>query len=232
MSSLGQWLRPALTVPKTPWGAGESNWRAKPSTLLALLVGLSLFGAGEAALVAANIGQSPWVVFADGLHHTFGIGIGIGTFYISLGVLLLWIPLKRKPGLGTVLNIVVIAWVLELMIPVFPNPTNPIAQVVEVLFGIALVGLGSGLYITCNLGAGPRDGLMTGLHEVTGIRIGRVRLTIEIIVLIVGWLLGGKVGIGTVLFAMLIGQSVAIWFGIVGNIERKQTVEETNNDLL
>ena len=221
MSSLGQWLRPSLTVPKTPWGAGESNWKAKPQTLLALVFGLACFGAGEAALVAADIGQSPWTVFADGIHHTFGISIGFSTFYISLVVLLLWIPLKRKPGLGTVLNIIIISAVLELMIPVFPHPTNPVAQVAEVLFGIALVGLGSGLYITSNLGAGPRDGLMTGLHEKTGIRISRVRLGIEVIVLIAGWLLGGKVGIGTVMFAMLIGQSVAIWFGVVGRIKHQ-----------
>lgn len=215
MASIGQWLRPALTVPKTSWSAGESNWKVSPKTFMVLMLGLWLFGTGEAFLVDAGIGQSPWVVLAYGLAKTFNMTIGETTFFTSVAVLLLWIPLKRRPGLGTVMNIVVVATALEVMIKFLPSPTNFIAQLVEVLIGIAIVGLASGLYITCNVGPGPRDGLMTGLNARTGIRVGRVRLAIEVVVLTIGWFLGGIVGIGTLLFALLIGQAVAMAFGLV-----------------
>lgn len=215
MSSLGEWLRPSRTVPVTPWAAGATNWKPAPKTLAALLFGLWLFGSGEAALVAANCGVSPWVVFAQGISLKTGISIGWSTFVISVCVLLLWIPLRRRPGLGTVLNIIVIAFALQVMIPHFPSPDAKWLQVLEAFFGVALVGLGSAFYITSNVGPGPRDGLMTGLHDKTGIRIGRVRLAIEAVVLVIGYALGGKVGIGTLIFALFIGQSVALWFGVV-----------------
>ncbi|NBO25951.1 MAG: hypothetical protein EBU89_03920 [Actinobacteria bacterium] len=218
MASFGQWLRPALTVPKTSWSAGESNWKVTPKTFLVLVLGLWLFGTGEALLIDASIGQSPWTVLADGLAKTLDMTIGETTFITSITVLLLWIPLKRRPGLGTVMNILVIAVAIDVMTPLLPTPTNVVAQTIEVLIGILLVGLASALYITCNVGSGPRDGLMTGLNERTGIRIGRVRTGIEVIVLTIGWLLGGVVGIGTLLFALLIGQSVAIAFGLVERI--------------
>ena len=174
MPSIGQWLRPALTVPKTSWSAGESNWKVTPKTFLVLVLGLWLFGTGEALLIDASIGQSPWTVLADGLAKTLDMTIGETTFITSITVLLLWIPLKRLPGLGTVMNILVIAVAIDVMTPLLPTPTNVVAQTVEVLIGILLVGLASALYITCNVGSGPRDGLMTGLNERTGIRIGRV----------------------------------------------------------
>ena len=215
MSVIGNWLRPALTVPKTSWSAGTSNWKVSPKTFFVLVLGLWLFGTGEAAILAAGIGQSPWTVLAFGLSQTFGITIGEATFAASIAVLLLWIPLRRRPGLGTVLNIIVIAIALEVMIPIFPNPTNFVFQIIEVIFGVLLVGFASALYITCNVGPGPRDGLMTGLNERTGIRIGRVRTSIEVVALTIGWLLGGIVGLGTLLFALLIGQSVALAFGLV-----------------
>ncbi len=218
MASIGQWLRPALTVPKTSWSAGESNWKVSPKTLFVLILGLWLFGTGEAFLIDASIGQSPWTVLADGLAKTLNMSIGETTFLTSIVVLLFWIPLKRRPGLGTVMNILVIATAIDVMTPLLPTPTNIVAQTVEALFGILLVGVASALYITCNVGAGPRDGLMTGLNEKTGIRVGRVRTGIEIVVLTIGWLLGGVVGIGTLLFALLIGQSVAIAFGLVERI--------------
>ena len=215
MASLGQWLRPALTVPKTSWSAGESNWKVSTKTFLVLVLGLWLFGTGEALLIDASIGQSPWTVLADGLAKTLNLTIGETTFLTSIVVLLLWIPLKRKPGLGTVMNILVIAIAIDVMTPLLPTPTNVIAQTLEALVGVLLVGLASALYITCNVGPGPRDGLMTGLNERTGIRVGRVRTGIEVVVLAIGWLLGGVVGAGTLLFALLIGQSVAIAFGLV-----------------
>jgi uncharacterized membrane protein YczE len=215
MASLGQWLRPALTVPKTSWSAGQSNWKVSPKTFFVLILGLWLFGTGEALLIDASIGQSPWTVLADGLAKTLNMTIGETTFLTSIVVLLLWIPLKRRPGLGTVMNILVIAVAIDEMTPLLPTPTNVVAQTVEALFGILLVGLASALYITCNVGPGPRDGLMTGLNERTGIRVGRVRTGIEVVVLAIGWLLGGVVNIGTLLFVLLIGQSVAIAFCLV-----------------
>lgn len=225
MSKFLDWIRPALTVPVTPWGAGESNWKARPKTLFVLIAGLWLFGTGEAAFVASNIGVSPWVVFAQGISQLTGLSIGWSTFYISCAVLLLWIPLKRRPGLGTVMNIIVIALALEVMIPIFPTPTNLGLQIAEDLFGIILVGFGSALYITSNLGPGPRDGLMTGLHYKTGIRIGRVRTMIEVVVLTIGWAMGGTVGIGTLLFAGLIGQSIAMAFGIISRVAPQPIAE-------
>ncbi len=215
MSAISRWLRPALTVPKTSWSAGGSNWKVSPKTFFVLILGLWLFGTGEAALVAAGIGQSPWTVLAFGIANTFGITVGEATFFVSVIVLLLWIPLKRKPGLGTVMNILVISVALEIMIPLFPHPSNVFVQLAEVLFGVLLVGIASALYITCNVGPGPRDGLMTGLNERTGVRVGRVRTLIEVVALVIGWFLGGVVGIGTLLFALLIGQSVALAFGLV-----------------
>ncbi len=215
MSSIGKWLRPALTVPKTSWSAGESNWKVSAKTFIVLVLGLWLFGTGEALLIDASIGQSPWTVLADGLAKTLNLTIGETTFLTSIVVLLLWIPLKRRPGLGTVMNILVIAIAIDVMTPLLPTPTNVIAQTLEALVGVLLVGLASALYITCNVGPGPRDGLMTGLNERTGIRVGRVRTGIEVVVLAIGWLLGGVVGAGTLLFALLIGQSVAIAFGLV-----------------
>jgi uncharacterized membrane protein YczE len=218
MANLGQWLRPALMVPKTSWSAKESNWKVSPKTFLVLVLGLWLFGTGEAFLINASLGQSPWTVLADGLAQTLNMTIGQTTFLTSVIVLLLWIPLKRKPGLGTVMNILVIAVAIDVMIPILPSPESVVAQTAQVLFGILLTGIASALYITCNVGAGPRDGLMTGLNERTGVRVGRVRTGIEVVVLAIGWLLGGVVGVGTLLFALLIGQSVAISFGLVARI--------------
>jgi uncharacterized membrane protein YczE len=216
--NLVNWLRPARTVPQTSWSAGVSNWRVNPKTFLVLVIGLWLFGTGEAALVAAGLGQSPWTVLAVGVSKQASISIGWAYFWISAVVLLLWIPLRQKPGIGTFVNIVVIATSLQVMISVFPKPDILSLQIAQVLFGILLVGIGSGLYITCNLGTGTRDGLMTGLHARTGVSVGNARTVIEVSVVVLGWLMGGIVGLGTLLFALLIGQSVALAFGVVERI--------------
>lgn len=224
MNSFLDWVRPARTVPQTTWSAGDSNWKVSPKTFLVLILGLWLFGTGEAALVAAGIGQSPWTVLAVGVSTQAGITIGWSYFWISAVVLLIWIPLRQKPGLGTFVNIVVIATSLQVMISFFPNPQEISTQIIQVLFGILLVGAGSGLYLTCNLGPGTRDGLMTGLNSKTGLSIGLARTLIEVTVVILGWLLGGVVGVGTLLFALLIGQSVAISFGLVERISPKKAI--------
>jgi uncharacterized membrane protein YczE len=133
----------------------------------------------------------------------------------------LWIPLREKPGFGTLSNIVLIALFIEIGTHIFPEQNNVFSGTIFALLGISLVGLGSAFYITCGLGPGPRDGAMTGLHYKTGVRVGRVRLGIELVVLLAGWSLGGTVGLGTALFAVLIGQSVAIFLGILARLTNK-----------
>jgi len=180
-----------------------------------LVLGLALFGIGDALVISSDIGNAPWSVLAQGLSLRFNISIGLATVFVGAAVLLFWIPLKRRVGLGTIVNIIVISAFIDLGLMIFPQAENQIFGVGYVLGGTLLVGLGSALYLTCGLGAGPRDGLMTGLHEKTGVRVGRVRLTLEVLVLISGALLGGTWGLGTALFAIAIGQSVAIWLGVV-----------------
>ncbi len=207
ITTLRRWLAPARSVPVTRWRA-TSRWKASPSTLAILLGGLWIFGTGEALLVDSQLGVSPWTVLAEGVYEQTGIGIGWATFFISLTVLLLWIPLRERPGLGTIANAVVIALALGVTAPLLPAPQAAGWQAIEVISGIALIGLGSGLYLTCGLGPGPRDGWMTGVHQRTGAPVAAVRALIELSVLVAGWALGGTVGIGTVAFALFIGPSV------------------------
>jgi uncharacterized protein len=211
------WLRPARTVPVTRWRS-PSRWSPTPASGMVLLIGLYAFGTGEALIVQGGLGVSPWTVLAQGLSTILPVSIGVATFLVSAVVLLLWIPLRERPGLGTLANAVVIAIALQVGVAAVPEPEAPPAQLVLVLLGIAMIGLGSGLYLTTNLGPGPRDGWMTGLHLRTGWPVGRVRLGIELVVLGVGWLLGGTVGLGTVLFAVLIGPAVAQGLAIAGAI--------------
>lgn len=215
-------LKPSKTIPKTPWRA-DSTWGifAAPyasQRILVLVFGLMIFGIGEAFLVITSLGNSPWVVLSEGISLNSSLNIGESTFLVSVLVLLLWIPLRQKPGFGTLANIVVIAASIELGLLIIPSIENIFAKCFYVVFGIALVGIGSALYITCGLGTGPRDGLMTGLHYKTGVRVGRVRLGIEMAALTVGAILGGSLGIGTALFALLIGQSVAISLGVLSRL--------------
>ena len=210
-------LRPHKTIPVTPWRA-KNRWDLSLSRVAILCFGLFIFGIGDALLIQSNLGNAPWSVLAQGLAKTFNSEIGLLTFIISAIVLLLWLPLKEKPGFGTVANIVIIAAAIQLGVDFIPPAENTIWGLVYIFSGIALVGAGSSLYITCGLGAGPRDGLMTALHQKTGIRVGRVRLGIEGTVLILGALLGGALGVGTALFALLIGQSIAIFLGIVARL--------------
>ena len=204
---LPQALRPSRTIPVTPWRS-KSRWKARPSTLVVLIAGLWLFGTGEALLVVAELGNGPWTVLAEGVSSRTSLSIGFATFAISLVVLALWIPLRERPGLGTIANAVVIAAALQVGVWFLPHPDPTWLKVVFVFAGVALIGLGSGLYLTTNLGPGPRDGWMTGIHHKFDIPVSRVRLGIEVTVLALGWLLGGTVGLGTVIFALLIGPSV------------------------
>lgn len=195
-------------------------WKAKPKTFFYLMLGNWLYGTGEAILIKADIGQSPGTVLAQGIQNLTGDTIGWTSFYISIGVMFLWIPLKNKVGIGTVLNIIFVSVAIDVMMPVFPSPDSYAVSVVMVIIGILVIGLGSAFYIPSNLGPGPRDGLMTGLHYRTGIPIGRVRFVIEAVFLLAGWLLGGSVGLGTVLVTVLVGEVVAIFFGIVSRVAK------------
>ena len=195
-------------------------WKAKPKTFFYLMLGNWLYGTGEAILIKADIGQSPGTVLAQGIQNITGDTIGWTSFYISIGVMFLWIPLKNKVGIGTVLNIIFVSVAIDVMMPFFPSPDSYAVSVVMVIIGILVIGLGSAFYIPSNLGPGPRDGLMTGLHYRTGIPIGRVRFVIEADFLLAGWLLGGSVGLGTVLVTVLVGEVVAIFFGIVSRVSK------------
>ena len=212
-------LRPHRTIPHTSWTA-TSKWSLTPLRLLILVFGLSIFGFGEALLIQSTLGNAPWSVLAQGISRHSPLSLGWSTVAISAVVLLGWIPLKQRPGFGTLANIVIIAFMLQIGTDIFPIEHHTLwIRFAYVFGGIALIGCGSAFYITCGLGPGPRDGLMTGLHRVTGIRVGRVRLVLEIIVFSVGWACGGRVGIGTLCFALFIGNSVAIWLGLVRHLE-------------
>jgi uncharacterized protein len=217
---ISNFLKPHRTVPKTPWTA-TGKWDLSIKRVAILFFGLAIFGLGDSLLIQGGIGNAPWTVLAEGLTLKTGISIGTATLLISLSVMLLWIPLQERPGFGTLANILIIAIFIEIGTVVFPKQSSSLSGVIFSLIGIALVGVGSSLYITCGLGPGPRDGAMTGIHYRTGVRIGRVRLGIEGTVLAIGFLMGGTVGLGTALFALLIGQSIAISLGVVARLTQK-----------
>lgn len=219
------WLRPSRSVPATRWRC-VGRWRPRPGAFVVLVLGLYLFGTGEALMVVAGIGVSPWTVLAQGLSLRLGVTIGLATFAVSLLVLLLWVPLRERPGVGTLANTVVIALALQVGVAVLPSTTHPVAQVLLTLAGIALVGIGSGFYLTTNLGPGPRDGWMTGIHQRTGWPVAVVRLVIEVTVLSLGWLLGGTVGVGTLLFAILIGPAVGYGLRLAGWLGRPRGADQ------
>jgi uncharacterized membrane protein YczE len=175
-----------------------------PRRLLQLYGGLALYGASAALILIAAYGADPWDVFHQGLSRQTGIGTGIWVCIVGALVLLLWIPLRQKPGLGTVSNVIVIGLVIELMLRLFDTPEAPVARASLLAAGIVLNGVATGLYIGARLGPGPRDGLMTGL-ATRGHSIRVVRTGIELTVLALGALLGGTVGIGTVAYALAIG---------------------------
>ena len=197
-------------IPKVSWSSKKPlNIKPKIKTLIFLIFGLFLFGLGETLLLASGGGVSPWTVLAEGISIYSSYSVGWSTFWMSLVVLLLWIPLKQKPGIGTILNVIIIALVFDYTLPYLPNPENYGFKVLQVIIGVLITGLGSGFYLISNLGPGPRDGLMTGVQRITGKPIALVRSTIEVIVVFFGWKLGGTVGLGTIIFALGIGPTVA-----------------------
>ena len=197
-------------VPTLSWSSFDAlNLKPRIITLLYLVIGLILFGLGETMLIAANVGVSPWTVLAQGISIKTGYSIGISTFIVSIGVLILWIPLKQKPGIGTILNTIIISIVLDVSLPYLPTPESLFLQALQVFIGVIIVGLGSGFYLISNLGPGSRDGLMTGLQKKTNLPIALIRAIIEVSAVVFGFYLGGVVGIGTLVFAFGIGPTVS-----------------------
>ncbi len=197
-------------VPRLFWSSPKALTHKPPIvSIVFLIVGLILFGLGEALLITASVGVSPWTVFAEGVTNLTGWSIGFSTFIISVCVLICWVPLKQTPGIGTVLNAIIIALVFEFLLPYLPVFENLFMKIGEAIAGVLITGFGGALYLISNLGPGPRDGLMTGLQQKTNLPIAWVRSGIEFSVIGLGWLLGGTVGLGTVLFAVGIGPSVA-----------------------
>ena len=186
--------------------------------ILPLVGGLSLFGLGEGLLVVSHWGATPWTVFAQGLGHRLGISIGWSTILISAFVLLAWWPLREKPGVGTLANMVIIAYVLDLTAAHLATPSSNVLRALFMVLGVLSIGLGSALYLTTGLGPGPRDGLMTSLHRHFGFSVVYVRLSIEVVVLVIGWLLGGVVGVGTAFFAATVGFSIGLNLNIVDRV--------------
>ena len=203
-------------IPNLSWSSQDPLiFKPKFKTILYLVLGLILFAIGETLLITANQGVSPWTVLAQGISFQSNLSIGVTTFIVSIFVLLLWYPLKQKPGLGTILNIILISIVIDLTIPILPYPKSFLLQIIQSVVAVFVVGLGSGFYLTANLGPGPRDGLMTGLQNLTNQPLALIRTIIEVSAVGVGFYLGGIVGIGTLLFAFGIGPTVSLGIFIV-----------------
>ncbi len=206
-------------IPKVSWSSEKTyNFKPKFSTFFCLCFGLTLFGLGEGLLIVSFTGASPWSVLAQGISLNVNLSIGTITLLISIAVLILWIPLGQKPGMGTIFNALIIALMIDLCIKFVPTPSNYINQLILAVVSVITVGIGGGIYLVSNLGAGPRDGLMIGLQKISNLPIAAVRATLEITVVSVGWYLGGTVGIGTLLFAFGIGPCVALGLYLVDKI--------------
>ena len=210
-------------IPKVSWSSKEPlNLKPKISTFFYLCFGLILFGIGEGLLLVSYTGASPWSVLAQGISNYIDLSIGTITFFISLFVIFLWVFLNQKPGIGTFLNVIIIAVMIDVCINYVPTPKSFQLKIFLAIFAVIVTGIGSGIYLIANLGPGPRDGLMTGIQKKTNLPIASVRAFLEISVVTIGWYLGGTVGIGTLLFAFGIGPCVAFGLYIVNKISTKK----------
>tara|TARA_A100001011_G_C13977227_1_gene701764 strand:- start:19 stop:678 length:660 start_codon:yes stop_codon:yes gene_type:complete len=206
-------------IPKTSWSSSKPlNLKPKLSTFFFLCLGLTLFGLGEGLLIVSLTGASPWSVLAQGISVHLDFSIGLITFFISLFVIFLWIFLEQKPGIGTILNAIIIALMIDFSLEFIDTPETYLVKLIMAIIAVIIVGLGSGIYLIANLGPGPRDGLMTGLQKKTNLPIAAVRAFLEITVVSIGWYLGGTVGIGTLLFAFGVGPCVALGLFLVSKI--------------
>ncbi len=209
-------------IPKVKWSSGSPfNIKPSPKTLFFLFFGLTLFGLGEALLILSNLGVTPWTVFAEGVAKNFNISIGLATLIISISILILWMPLKQKIGIGTISNAIIIAFTIDLFVYLLPSSTSIFLSIIEMIIGILLVGIGSGVYLITNLGPGTRDGLMKGISENLQKPIYLIRFSLEVLVVIIGWILGGRVGLGTLMFAILIGPIISVSLVVIKSTDKK-----------
>jgi uncharacterized membrane protein YczE len=185
-----------------------------------LLLGLVTFGTGVAMMVQAGLGLGPWEALNQGIAEQTGLAIGTVSILLGIPILAMWWPLGERPGIGTVINVVLIGLSTNVALAVISVAVEPWVQLLLMGLGVVTVGLGSGLYLGADLGPGPRDGLMTGVHHRFGWSIRRARTAIELTVLVIGWALGGTIGIGTVVFALGIGPLVQVFLGIFDREDR------------
>lgn len=178
--------------------------------ILQLAIGLVAYGIAIAFMIRAGIGVSPWDVLGQGVSLRSGMPFGLVTNIVGLVVLLLWIPIRQKPGIGTVANVLAIGPSAQLGLWLLPDQTDLVPRILFFAGGLVLLAVATGLYIGARFGPGPRDGLMTGIHRRFGWPIWIVRTAIEVVVLTIGWILGGNVGIGTLAFALLVGPMVNV----------------------
>tara|TARA_B100001540_G_scaffold64300_1_gene57812 strand:- start:3 stop:689 length:687 start_codon:yes stop_codon:yes gene_type:complete len=210
-------------VPNVSWSSEfPLNTKPKLTTLIMLVIGLFLFGLGEAIIIGSGSGVSPWTVLAQGISSKTNLSVGMATFLISIFILIFWVPLKQIPGIGTILNAIIIASAIDLTLGFIPKPELIYLKILQASFGILIVGIGSGIYLASNLGPGPRDGLMIGLQQKTNTSIPLIRTIIEIAAVTVGWFLGGIVGIGTILFVFGIGPCVGVGLTLVEKVSKKR----------
>jgi uncharacterized membrane protein YczE len=202
---------PVSSAPSAP-AAPASRW--SPAVVLprlpGLLAGLIAFGIGIALMVEAGMGLGPWEVFHQGIARLTGLQLGTVSILLGVPILLAWYPLGERPGVGTVINIVLVGAATNVAMGIIPTISGQPQQLIAMLAGVVTIAIGSGLYLASDLGPGPRDGLMTGLHFRFGWSIRRSRTVVEVAVLILGFLMGGTVGLGTVVFALGIGPLVQV----------------------
>jgi uncharacterized membrane protein YczE len=181
-----------------------------------LAMGLSIFGVGVALMIDARVGVPPWDVLHQGVARLTGLRIGTVTMLMAIPILSVWALLRERPGIGTVANALIIGPVVNMTLPLLPSFETLWMQLAQMIAGVLVVALGTAIYIGAALGPGPRDGLMTGLARRTGLSVRVCRTAIEVAVLTIGWLLGGNVGIGTLIFALGIGPSIQFMFKLLG----------------
>ena len=213
-------VAPKHEVPITRWTA-DGLWDLSWLRALLLTIGIILLGIGGSFTVQSNLGTAPWTVLAQGISVQTGLPLGVSFFLVSLTLFLMWIPLSLKPGYGTVANTIFFAAGLQIGVDYIPTPANAFMAYLLLLFGIFITGAGGAMYITCGLGTGPRDGIMLAFTGIAKMPFTVVRAIIEIFVLTVGYFLGGDVGIGTVIIALLIGRSFSFWFNFFGKFPPK-----------
>jgi len=213
-------VAPKHAVPITRWTA-DGLWDISWLRAFLLTIGIILLGIGGSFTVQSDLGTAPWTVLAQGISIQTGLPLGVSFFLVSLSVFLMWIPLSLKPGYGTIANTVFFAAGLQIGVDYTPSPANTFVAYLLVLLGVFITGAGGAMYITCGLGTGPRDGIMLAFLGKTKMPITIVRAIIELVVLTVGYFLGGDVGIGTVIIALLIGRSFSFWFNFFGKFPPK-----------